>query len=120
MKINKYDIFLVDLNPTIGSEQSEIRPCLIVQNDLFYEYQNTTLILPISSNNTKTGNFKILLENYKAYGLDNLSTILSFQIRSIDKKRCIKKLGNIDNIELRKQINQSVRLCFDSNDEFLG
>ncbi len=89
--IKKYDIWLANLNPTKWSEQSWIRPCLVIQNNTFFEYQNTTIVLPITSTDKSDWNFRILLENYKDFWLTKESTILTFQIRTADKSRFIKK-----------------------------
>ncbi|MCH2189107.1 type II toxin-antitoxin system PemK/MazF family toxin [Candidatus Gracilibacteria bacterium] len=117
-KVKKYDIWLVDLNPVKGSEQSGIRPCVILQNDLFFEYQKTTLIAPITSQ-FKQGKCIIGLNDYHSYGLELPSSLLVFQLRTIDKNRCIKKIGSIDDEKTRKQINTSLLLTLDTNDDFL-
>ncbi len=117
--IKKYDIWLVDLEPTKWNEQSWVRPCVVIQNDEFYQFQWTTLILPITSNIKKDSNFWVLLNNYNDFWLDNLSFIISFQIRTVSKTRFIKKIWDINNKNIRKQINETLKLSLDLNDDYL-
>ena len=117
-KIKKYDIWLLDLEPTKWSEQSWTRPCLVIQNNVFFEYQNTTIVLPITSQDKSDWKFRILLENYKKYWLSKKSTILTFQIRTADKSRFIKKIWEISDLNLRKKIKESLIISLDFEDDF--
>jgi len=117
--IKKYDIWLVALDPTKWSEQAWTRPCLVIQNNVFFKYQNTTIVLPITSKDKQDWKFRILLKNYKKYWLTKESTILSFQIRTVDKTRFIKKIWSLSwETELIKKIRQSLILSLDIDDEF--
>lgn len=116
--IKKYDIWLLNLEPTKWSEQSWIRPCLVIQNNLFFEYQKTTIILPITSQNKSNWKFTILLEDYKKYWLKTESTILTFQIRTADKSRFIKKIWEISDLKIIKIIKESLIISIDLEDEF--
>lgn len=118
-KILKYDIWMINLNPTKWNEQSGIRPCLVIQNDEFFSYQWTTIVLPLTWNITKNHNFWVLLENYKDFWLDKTSFIISFQIRTVSKDRFIKKMGNIGDIEIRKKIKNSLILSLDLEDDYI-
>ncbi len=118
-KILKYDIWLVDLDPTKWNEQSWTRPCVVIQNDEFFNYQWTTLILPITWNIKKDSNFWVFIKNYLDYWLNKESFIISFQIRTTSKERFIKKLWNICDTETRKKINDTLKLSLDLNDDFL-
>jgi len=117
-KIQKYEIWLLNLEPTKWSEQSWIRPCLVIQNNLFFEYQNTTIVLPITSTNKSDWKFKILLENYEEHWLNKESTILTFQIRTADKSRFIRKIWEITDLKLIKKIKESLVISLDLEDEF--
>ncbi|MBC8181667.1 type II toxin-antitoxin system PemK/MazF family toxin, partial [candidate division KSB1 bacterium] len=48
--VKRGDIWLVDLNPTRGSEQKGIRPCIIISNDLTNKYAPTVCAIPLTSN----------------------------------------------------------------------
>ena len=117
--IKKYDIWLVDLEPVKWSEQAWIRPCLVIQNNIFFKYQNTTIVLPITSSKKDNWKFKIKIINYKNFWLQKESIILSFQIRTVDKSRFINKIWEINDLDLRKKIKDSLNLTMDLEDEFL-
>lgn len=102
MIIKKGDIFLANLEPTRGSEQGGIRPVLIIQNDISNKYSPVTIISAITSktfDKEYPTNMFISKEDSK---LDKDSTIMLNQIRTIDKKRIIKKLGSLDNFLMNK------------------
>ena len=95
--INRFDIYLVKLNPTIGSEIQKTRPCIIISpNEM--NVLNTVIVAPMTS---KGFDFifrpKINFEGKK--GL-----ILLDQIRTVDKSRFVKKIGVVD-IEKSKEIS---------------
>ena len=98
MTYKKWDVILVDLNPTKGSEISKIRPCLVVSPNVVNTYMNTIILIPFTSK-PKEYPFRIST-NHK-----NISGELCFDhIKSIDKSRVIKVDGQI-NKNLRLEIN---------------
>lgn len=83
--VERGDVFYIDLGFNIDSEQSGIRPCLILQNDIGNKFSGTIVILPIS---TKLKNFgKTHVELTVADGVRETSYILSEQIRCVSKRR---------------------------------
>ena len=101
MKIKLGDIFYANLNPTIGSEQDGIRPVLVVQNNKGNKFSPTIVIVPITSSLTNNDlPIHVVLENTK--GLEKKSIALIEQIRTLDKRRLIKKITNISSIDLEK------------------
>lgn len=102
MEIRRGDIFLVNLEPVIGSEQGRTRPCLIIQNDEGNKVSPTTIIAPTT---TKffTKEFPTNIEiTAEESGLNSDSTILFNQIRAIDKSRLIKKLCHLNPLIMQK------------------
>ena len=98
MIYKKWDVVLVDLNPTKGSEISKIRPCLVVSPNAVNTYMNTIVIVPFTSK-PKGYPFRIGT-NHK-----NIAGELCFDhIKSIDKTRIVKVDGQI-NKNLRLEIN---------------
>ena len=89
MVIKRFDIFLVNLDPTNGHEIKKTRPCLIISPDEMNLYIGTVIIAPLT---TKGRNYPtripITFKNKKGQ-------IVLDQIRTIDKNRLIKKLGTI-------------------------
>ena len=102
LQIIRGDIVLVNLDPVIGSEQGKPRPALIVQNDVGNKFSPLTIIAPITT--------KIYSREYptnvqiskKESKLKEESTILLNQIRTIDKKRIVKKMSTLDKSVLAK------------------
>ena len=98
MICKKWDIVLVDLNPTKGSEISKIRPCLVVSPNSVNTFMNTIVVIPFTSK-PKGYPFRILT-NHK-----NIEGELCFDhIKSIDKSRIVKTDGTIAK-NLRTAIN---------------
>ena len=96
VEVQRGDIWLVNLDPTIGHEIKKSRPAVIIQNDIGNKYSPITIIAPITSQNIDhIYPIEGLLSSQKS-GLDKESKVLLNQIRAIDKRRLIKKLGNVD------------------------
>lgn len=87
--VQRFEIYLVKLNPTVGSEIQKTRPCIIISpNEL--HLLNTVIIAPMTSQGFDfVFRPKIDFENKK--GL-----VLLDQIRAVDKTRLVKKIGNVD------------------------
>ena len=93
-KLNQFEIWEVDLNPTKGSEQKGIRPCLILQTNAAGDYGKTTIIVPITTKKIdKIYPFEVKMNASFKNGLRELSKIKFDQVRVIDKTRLIKKIG---------------------------
>jgi mRNA interferase MazF len=87
-------IYLVNLDPTIGSEIKKTRPAVIIQNDVGNQYSPTTIIAPITSGENAVYPIEVEIKA-PVGGLSNNSIILLNQIRAVDKRRLVKHLGNI-------------------------
>lgn len=105
-QILKGEIYLADLNPTVGSEISKIRPVLIVSNDINNQYAATVTIVPITSTTEKIYPFEIFLPKGEG-NLTNDSKAKANQIRTIDKLRLKKQFGRI-NEETLKEIEKAI------------
>lgn len=101
MKVLRGDIFYADLSPVVGSEQSGIRPILVVQNDIGNKYSPTIIAVAITSKIKNKMPTHIEIDGSK-YGLDKKSVILAEQIRTLDKKRLKEKVGSLDKDTLDK------------------
>jgi mRNA interferase MazF len=89
------EIWYADLNPRFGTEPGKIRPVIIVQTDLLNGIHPSTIICPIT---TKVKNDVEILRihlNKSNSGLSKPSDVLVDQIRAIDNKRFIKKIGKL-------------------------
>jgi len=106
MSIKQFEIWIADLNPRIGTETGKTRPVLVVQTNLLNKIPHpSTIICPITTNIKEES--KILRVHLKK-GMANLDKdcdIMIDQIRSIDNKRLISKIGALskDQIDLIKE-----------------
>jgi mRNA interferase MazF len=95
------DICLADLNPVQGSEQSGIRPVVIISGNAMNDNLNICIVCPLSSN---IKNFAgcVVLKKDSINMLDQDSEVITFQIRTISKSRLIKKIGTITSSQLNR------------------
>lgn len=110
MKIKQYDIWLADLNPSRGIEPGKTRPVVIVQTDLLNETHLSTLICPITTNVKKE--IVLLRVHLKKGQLDKLSDILVDQVRAIDNKRLLKKVGQLTK-DQKHDLKANLRIVLD-------
>ena len=94
MEVTQYQVVLVNLDPTIGSEMKKTRPCVIISPDEMNKYLQTIIIAPIT-NSSKSYPTRVILKNTKEKGW-----IVLDQIRTIDRKRIIKPLGVLTEKEI--------------------
>jgi mRNA interferase MazF len=94
MTCTQYDIFLVNLDPTVGSEIRKTRPCVLLSPNELNGNLNTVIIAPITSN-SKPYPTLLKTKSVKPYGW-----IVLHQIRTIDKSRIIKKIGQLTSDEI--------------------
>jgi len=100
--IKRGDIVLAGLEPVKGSEQGGVRPVLVIQNDEGNRFSPTTIIAPITSKEfSKEFPTNVAISKQESR-LNNDSTILLNQIRTIDKSRVIKKISSLDFYTMNK------------------
>ena len=113
MQINKYEIWIADLNPQIGTEPGKTRPVLVVQTNLLNKIPHpSTIVCPITTN---VQNGSDILRVHLKKGMANLNEncdIMIDQIRAIDNKRLIKKVGILP-ITLIEIIKENIAIIFD-------
>ena len=90
MVINRFDVYFINLDPTVGSEIQKIRPCLIISPDEMNRHIRTVIVAPMTTSG-KDYPTRVTCQFEKKKG-----QIVLDQIRTIDKKRLIKKLGTIN------------------------
>ena len=113
MLISQYEIWLADLNPNIGTETGKTRPVLVIQSNLLNNSQHpSTIICPITTRLNKLSN--LLRVNLKK-GTSNLNEecdIMIDQIRAIDNKRFIKKIGKLPD-DLQQSVTDNIKIILD-------
>lgn len=100
MKVKQYDIWLANLNPSKGTEPGKIRPVVVVQTDLLNEFHPSTLVCPVTTNTIKEA--ELLRVHLRKSQLNKPSDIVVDQIRAIDNKRLIEKLGRLNDVQISK------------------
>lgn len=96
MELNQYQIVLVNLDPTIGSEIKKTRPCVIISPNEMNKYLRTIVISPMT---TKSKKYPTRIEVKH----DNkIGWIVLDQIRTIDKQRIVKSLGRLSKPEIKE------------------
>jgi len=93
--MNQGDVYLINLDPALHTETAKTRPGLIISIDEMNRYSPRIIIAPITSSIGKLYPFEILIAADHG-GLTKDSTIMLDQIRSLDKRRLVKKLGSLD------------------------
>ena len=90
MVVDQYQVFLINLNPTIGREIKKTRPCLVVSPNEMNKYIGTVIIAPMTTKSHEyPSRIPVTFQDKKAW-------IVLDQIRTVDKRRLIKRIGKID------------------------
>lgn len=89
MVVERFDVYLVNLNPTVGSEIKKTRPCLVISPDEMNRWISTVIVAPMT---TKGQSYptRVPCEFQGKEG-----QIVLDQIRTVDKIRLVRKLGRI-------------------------
>jgi mRNA interferase MazF len=96
MEIKQYQIILVNLDPTIGSEIKKTRPCVVISPDEMNKYLRTVVIAPMT---TSSKNYPTRIEVKH----DNkIGWIVLDQIRIIDKQRIVNTIGQLSKPETKE------------------
>ncbi|NEO34625.1 MAG: type II toxin-antitoxin system PemK/MazF family toxin [Symploca sp. SIO3C6] len=89
MVVNRFDVFLVNLDPTVGSEIQKTRPCVVISPDEMNRYISTVIVAPMTTKG-KQYPTRVISQFQGKNG-----QIVLDQIRTVDKKRLVKRLGRI-------------------------
>jgi mRNA interferase MazF len=109
--IDRWSIWLANLDPVIGSEQGKTRPVLVISDNRINQLLTVVNVLPVTSRKQKRKIYpnETLLEQ-DIYGLKRESIVLCYQIRTLDKARLLSKLGEVKDEKKKDEILES--LCF--------
>ena len=105
MEVNQYQIFLVNLDPTIGSEIKKTRPCIVISPDEMNLHLRTIVIAPMTTSSKNYPTRVKIIHNKKK------GQVVIDQIRTIDKRRVVKKLGELSVKEI-KEVKAVIRETF--------
>lgn len=112
MKAKQFEIWIADLNPTLGTEPGKVRPIIIVQTDLLNKYHASSIICPITTNVQKGSEILRVHLKKGSSGLDEACDIMIDQVRAIDNKRLIKKVGSASQ-EITGKIKENMKIVLD-------
>ncbi|MEW6738188.1 MAG: type II toxin-antitoxin system PemK/MazF family toxin [Acidobacteriota bacterium] len=90
MEIKRFEVYLIDLDPTKGSEIQKTRPCLVISPDEMNKHINTIIIAPMTTQG------KVYPTRVECKFKNKKGLIVLDQIRTVDKTRLIRKLGAIN------------------------
>jgi len=89
MEVNRFDVFLVALDPTVGHEIKKMRPCTVISPDEMNHHIGTIIIAPM----TTKGRDYPTRAPCTFQGVEG--QIVLDQIRTVDKARLVKRLGRL-------------------------
>jgi len=97
MVVKRFEVYLINLDPTLGREIQKTRPCLIVSPDEMNDHISTLIVAPMT---TKGKDYPTRV---KCQFEGKKGQIVLDQIRTVDKIRLVKKLGKIS-ASTRKEV----------------
>lgn len=105
MVVLKNEVWMITLEPTLGSEIKKTRPCIIVSPDVANKYKKNVVIIPLTSK------LKDFPSRINCKFQDKKGQAVIDQIRAVDKIRLVKKLGNID-LTTSREIYEMIKIYF--------
>ena len=111
-RINRFDVWIADLNPRIGTEPGKTRPVVVVQTDLLNNSHPSTLICPVTTNIVSGSEILRVNLSKNEAGLKAKSAIMVDQLRAIDNRRLVKRTGSI-NEDNRLKLIENLKIILD-------
>ncbi|MGH7719084.1 MAG: type II toxin-antitoxin system PemK/MazF family toxin [Gemmatimonadaceae bacterium] len=105
------DVYLVNFDPTLGSEIRKTRPALILQNDVANRYSPITIVAAITSRyDERLYPTEVEILSGEG-GVTAPSAVLLNQVRSVDRRRLVRRLGHVTPATMQK-VNQALLISF--------
>jgi mRNA interferase MazF len=112
MTAKKFEVWLANLDPKIGTEAGKTRPVLVVQTDFLNKVHPSTLICPITTNvKLESQILRVFVKKGTASVKEDCDVMID-QLRAIDKKRLIKKIGEIPR-DISEKVKENLRIILD-------
>ena len=113
MIIKQYEVWIADLNPQTGTEAGKTRPVVIIQTNLLNQIEHpSTIICPLTTQvNKGSAILRVHLKKGVANVLENCDIMID-QIRAIDNKRLLKKVGELPG-NLIKSVQDNIKIVLD-------
>lgn len=112
--VKRGEIYYIDWSPGRGSEQSGIRPALIVQNDVGNRFSRTTIVAAISTQKRRPYPFHVPISPLES-GLPEDSIIKCEQLQTVDQQRLGRLAGSLSLgkiLEVNEALNRSLGLRY--------
>jgi len=115
MQVKRFEIWIADLNPQIGTEPGKTRPVLIVQTNLLNKIPHpSTIICPLTTDIQKESEILRVHIKKGIASLNENCDIMIDQLRAIDNKRLLKKLGELPE-NLSNKVKENLTIILDLN-----
>ena len=101
-QIKRGEMYYVNLEPVVGSEQGGTRPVLIIQNNVGNKFSSTTIIAAAITSKTAKSSLPTHIALKNVAGLDRDSLLLLEQVRTIDRSRIKGYIGTLDDKKMEK------------------
>ena len=113
MLTKQYEIWIADLNPQIGTEPGKTRPVTIIQTNLLNKIPHpSTIVCPLTTNVKKDSEILRIHLKKGTANLQQACDIMIDQVRAIDNKRLIKRIGKIPP-ELVDKVKENLQIIMD-------
>ena len=115
MQVKRFEIWVADLNPQMGTEPGKTRPVLVVQTNLLNKIPHpSTIICPLTTNIQKESEILRVHIKKGTANLNESCDIMIDQVRAIDNKRLLKKLGELPD-NLSNKVKENLAIVLDMN-----
>jgi mRNA interferase MazF len=115
MQVKRFEIWVADLSPQIGTEPGKTRPVLVVQTNLLNKIPHpSTIICPLTTNIMKESEILRVHIKKGTVNLNENCDIMIDQVRAIDNKRLLKKLGELPE-SLSNKVKENLAIILDLN-----
>lgn len=112
MNVKRGDVWFADLRVSVGSEQSGIRPVLIVQNNTGNKFAPTVIVVPMTSKHKKHLPTHVNIQG--GDGVKQDSVLLAEQVSTISKERLMKRIGSVSG-DVLCQVKQALLVSMQLN-----
>ena len=97
--MRRCEVWLVNLDPVLGSEVGKQRPAIVIQNDLANQMSPTVTVVPLTTQTQRVFPFQVLIAAGEG-GLPRASKVLCEQVRSVSRQRLVRCLGMVSDQRL--------------------
>jgi mRNA interferase MazF len=112
MTAKQYEIWLANLDPRFGTEAGKTRPVLVVQTDLLNKVHPSTLICPLTTNVKAESQLLRVNINKSVASVKEDCAIMIDQLRAIDNKRLINKIGKVPG-DISAKVKENLKIILE-------